>query len=303
MTFMTHKPRLSLVNTYKKVLYESIISEGGNALEQVNSVVPVEFLHATRRAALESINLGSVDYDIVGNTSKKLLGDVDISVSLDDIAKEYQILSIEKPEDFWKDLNYKLSSFGVDYTINKAFSQFHILAPLVDTSGKHLDAVNSDGDEIKGTPGFVQIDVFVGNKEWMKNILSGSPQDSKHKAVYRNLLLVAVVSNIPSEETDAKYSLNFRDGLKIIKYKRLPSGKTKNLESKVVMTSADEIGEWLFGVPWSEINSFEKLWDELNSSNFEHPESLPKIFQDYKQILLKNKKELPQELEIALGHE
>jgi hypothetical protein len=295
---MTLKQRL--VDLYKHSLYESIVLEGGNALDKVNSVVPVEALHPTIVGALESVGLGSIEYDIVGNASKAFLGDIDISVSLADISQAYKIESIKSPEDFWKELNFKLTSFGVEYTINKGFSQFHILAPVVDETDRHLDAVDSQGNISNGVPGLVQIDVFVGNKEWMKNILSGSPGESKFKAVYRNLLLVSIVSNFPSDEPDTKYSMNFRDGLKVVKYSRLPSGRTKNLESKVIISSADDLSEWLFGVPWSEINSFEKLWNELLSPTFEHQEIVPKILQDYRDTLIKANKELPDELVTTL---
>ncbi len=290
--------KLSLLETYKRNLY--FLLEGGNALEKVNSVVPLSALHPTIQGAFASIGLQGVEYDIVGNASKPFLGDIDTSVSLEDISKAYDITSIESSDDFWKELNYKLSSFGVDYTINKGFSQFHILANVVDDSGKALDAVTSDGQVTQGTPGQVQIDIFVGNKEWMKNILSGSPKESTYKAVYRNLLLVAIVSNIPSTEADSKYTMNFRDGLKVIKYKRLPSGKTKNLESKVIITNADDLAEWLFGISWSEINSFEKLWNELTSPTFDYSESIPKILTDYRTMLVGAGKELPQELITAL---
>lgn len=295
---MTLSSNFSLLETYKRNLY--LIVEGGNALGQVNSSVPLEALHPTIKGALESVGLGNVDYDIVGNASKPYLGDIDISVSLPDIAKAYNITSVDSVEDFWKDLNYKLGSFGVDYTINKGFSQFHVLAKVVDDQGNILNAVTSDGQETQGTPGLVQIDVFVGNKDWMRNILSGSPKESTYKAVYRNLLLVAIVSSLPSQDGTSKYTMNFRDGLKVIKYKTLPSGKTKNVESKVIITSADDLAEWLFGVSWNEINSFEKLWNELMSPTFDYSESLPQILQDYRKMLVGAGKELPQELVTAL---
>jgi len=290
--------KLSLLEIYKTNLY--ILSEGGNALDKVNSVVPLSALHSTIQGAFASIGLDGIDYDIVGNASKPFLGDIDTSVSLEDVAKAYDINSIESPDDFWKELNYKLDSFGVDYTINKGFSQFHILAKVVDKSGSSLNAVRPDGEEIEGIPGLVQIDIFVGNKDWMRNILSGSPKESGYKAVYRNLLLVAIVSNVPSKEPNAKYTMNFRDGLKVIKYKTLPSGKTKNIESKVIITSADELSEWLFGISWDEINSFEKLWNELMSPTFDYSESIPKILTDYRTMLVGAGKELPQELVTAL---
>ena len=88
--------------------------------------------------------------------------------------------------------------------------------------------------------------------------------------------------------------------IKVIKYKRLPSGKTKNLESKVIITKADDLAEWLFGISWSEINSFEKLWNELMSPTFDYSESIPKILTDYRTMLVGAGKEVPQELVTAL---
>lgn len=290
---MLRKKKYSLLEFYNKNL---VLSEGGNAFSSVNSVVPREAVDSTIKASLHSVGLGNVEFDLVGNFSKPLLGDIDISVSLKDVAEEYEIDSLDSPEDFWKELDVRLKSFGVEYAINKGFSQFHILTGVVDKSGKPIDAISSDGIVQVGTPGLVQIDVFIGNKSWMKTILSGAPDDSKFKAVYRNLLLVSIVSNIPSQEGNSKYLINFRDGLSVRKYNVLPSGKNEVVGKKVVIDNTDDLAAWLFGVSWSDINSFEKLWDELTGPNFEFPEVIPNIINNFKQTLAKSHKEIPEQV-------
>jgi len=290
---MLTKKKFSLLEFYKKGL---LLSEGGNVFDKVNSLVPREAANATIKLALRSVGLGNIEFDLVGNFSKPLLGDIDVSVSLKDVAQEYGIESIDSPNDFWKELDDHLKTFGVGYTVNRGLSQFHVLTEVVDDSGNVLDAVGPDGTVQVGTPGLVQIDVFIGNKEWMKTILSGAPDDSKFKAAYRNLLLAAIVSNAPSQDKNSKYVINFRDGLSVRKYNMLPNGKNEVVEKKVVLDNTDDLAAWLFGSSWSDINSFEKLWTELTGPNFEFPNELPKIVEDYKQILVKSHKEIPEQV-------
>ena len=266
----------------------SLLQEGGHAVAGVNSVVPKEHLESTVENALKMIGLGNIDYHVVGNKNKPLLGDVDVAINSKELVDAWK-LSSDDPDKFWKDVDAVLGLLpgSPSYKVNKGFSQFHVLVPLVNNQGTHLDAVTLPNGNVEvGNPGFVQVDFFLGDVAWMRDVMSGAPPSSQHKAVYRNLLLYSIVKNLPVKDpTTTKYALNFRDGVKLVRFEKVPSkkigapDKENVLDRKVVFNSADALSKFLFGddIPFSKVSSYEEMLDAMNSPGFKYPEKIEQI--------------------------
>lgn len=267
--------------------------EGGGAFTEVNSAVPKPLLDANIVRALELVGLADLRYEVVGNKHKEFFGDIDIATDSSDIASLLGIESSSRAE-FFKALQARLSPAQAATRVVPGLSQFHILSPLVDRSGNQIEAVDRDG-KTTGEPGMIQIDVFVGNLEWMAGINSGAPLDSKYKAVYRNVLLSSIVGRLvfPTEDPEVfeRYVLNFRDGMRkdlvrrrvartgTVKWEALPGGSTP------VTTSPDGLAATLFGpgTRWSDIESFEKLRSKFNSPDFKFPQFRDQIIDRFSQ--------------------
>lgn len=277
----------------------ALLFEGGNVFDEMNSVVPKSLLHANVQNALDEIGLQNIAYEVVGNKTKDFFGDIDISLDSKDIAEIVE--SPESEADFWNKLEDYLELRAKNgYSVNKGFKQFHTLAPLVDSSGAHVNGFNPDGTRTED-PGWIQFDFFVGNREWMKDLLSGSGPDSKFKAVYRNLLLAAIFSAIRWETEDGlkqRYTLDFKNGLKKITYeeKTTKTGRTKNVkvDEEIVPINSNELASMLFGegVGWSDISTIEGLWHHFDNS-FKYPELRNDIVDSYKKTLSKMNREVP----------
>jgi hypothetical protein len=120
--------------------------EGGN-LPGVNSVVPREHLESTVVNGLILANLKGLPYAVVGNKNKPYLGDVDIAVESQNVAKKIGFKG-SGAEDFWKKLDDHLKKSKIEYhKIVKGLTQFHIVIPLVDKRRTHLNAVEKDGKD------------------------------------------------------------------------------------------------------------------------------------------------------------
>ena len=176
---------------------------------------------------------------------------------------------------------------------------------MVDYSGKQINAIDKEGNSLP-EPGNIQIDVFVGDREWMRDFVSGAPKESSYKAVYRNILLAAMFSKLRwsmagNPSMYFRYILNPRKGLKQRVLRDVPGKKKPEIVSdEFVSTDANEIAAILFGdgVTWSDINSFEKLWALYNSSKFTDPEMRDSINAEFAKSLQRAGKELPKELGI-----
>ena len=266
--------RLTVADVFSN-LEKTTVTEGGAVFPSCNSAVPREMLDSTIRNALEMSGLYNLDYEIVGNKSKPFCGDVDIAIDSKQLTDE---MELERPESFWQALDDFLKYSDVNkYKVNKGLQQIHLLAPLVGQSGDKANAVDDKGEEFP-LPGLVQIDVFIGNLGWMKDLTSGAPAESRYKAVYRNLLLSSIARevkwDVPGENPDEyyRYSINFRDGLKKNRYKMVPpTGRQRKpqritMESDLISTDPNELASILFGkgVKWSDIESFEKLYAQLH---------------------------------------
>jgi len=259
------------------------IHEGGN-VGGVNSLVGKHNLLPTVQYGLRLSGLQDLDYSLVGNVNKEYLGDVDLAVSAEQVQ---DIIGSGSLESFWQDLEQFLSNKKIqNYKLVKGLSQFHIVVPVVDSKGVQqtniIDRQGSEGSE----PAYCQIDIMLGDLRWMKKALSGS-ENSKFKAVYRNMLLVDILSQIIFEtknpEIKRKFQINWKKGVQLVQFKMTPKGKKKKLKVFKIFGDMDQLAKVLFGrqKSFSDIDSFEKLWKELNSQSFRFKKFLPDIKQAY----------------------
>jgi len=288
---------------------EAELNEGGNVFDEMNSVVPKSLLEPSIERAMVLANLDGIKFEIVGNKIKPFFNDIDVAIDATDLLNYLGLP--EGTQEFWDELNTHLARSNVEkYSIIKGLKQFHILVPLIDSSGEQVRAFLPDGESRSDEPALIQIDVFVGNLQWMKDINSGAPESSKYKASYRNMLLASIASVVQwSIEGDSdneyfRYVMNFRDGLKRQKIKVIsPSGRRKKpkkekLSDQVVTSNPDDLAKILFGkgVKWSDMNSFEELYNLLTSKKFRFEKFLPEIIKEFRTSLEKQGMEVPKQV-------
>ena len=293
-----------LIDMYnKRQINEQSIVEGGHAFGNlINSVVPKQFLNSTIEQALKSIGLSNVSYKVVGNSSKPYLGDIDVAINSKELVSIYS-LDTDK-DSFWSSLDSRLEQYNVPYTVNKGFKQFHIATDVVDQQGAVQLAVDETG-KIK-TPkqkAKVQIDFFVGSIDWMQDVLSGSPERSKYKAYFRNVLLRSIVSLIRNpKKPNERFVLDFKSGIDLVKFEMVPPNPRQKTDQEKILSRtsyldvSNDLAKWLFGPShsWKDIESFEDLATLLKSSDFKYKSYLPEILEKFRKEVLKDKKEIPQ---------
>lgn len=275
-----------------------LLKEGGNVFEAVNSAVPRELLDVNIKHALQQAGFGDLKYELVGNVNKKFLGDIDIAVDKNQMMQTYGF----SEEDFWTQLE---SLIKTDHKIIKNLKQFHLMTELVDKTGKQIPAISATGEQQSGEPGFIQIDIFVGNLGWMKSVVSGAPVESKYKAVYRNLLLISAFAIIrwPKKSDPTVYNkltLDAKEGFKLVQKQMAGSStkRDKKVSEKLFSVDPDVVTQILFNksVKWPDVESFEKLWALFDSEQFRFKKFRPQIIEEFKTSLVRSKKELPSEL-------
>lgn len=290
------------------VVSESDLNEGGNVFTDMNSVVPKPLLEPSIENALALAGLKGIRFEIVGNKMKPFFNDIDIAVDSEDLIKHLDLTPTE--QDFWDELNDHLARSKVSkYSLIKGLKQFHILVPLIDSSGKQVRVFLPDGSR-GDEPAMIQVDVFVGNLGWMRDINSGAPEASKYKASYRNMLLASIASVVrwdvgPDGDNEYyRYVMNFRDGLKRQQIRVVPpSGRQKKpqlekVADEVITSNPDDLAKILFGngVKWSDMNSFEELYNLLTGPKFRFGEFLPQILDEFKTSLVKRGMDVPAEM-------
>jgi hypothetical protein len=280
----------------------SLIFEGGNIFEGANSTVPRELLEHNIENALRQSKLKNIRYELVGNVNKPYLGDIDIAVNQQELVEKLKL----NPETFWEDLDafLKKSAAG-EYKILKGLKSFHLLSPLLDLKNKQLPAMDRKGKTRKSNePGLIQIDVFIGELEWMRDLLSGAPKESKYKANYRNILLGSLFAKLQwqSKKDPAvhyKFTASPREGFKIVQREQVPGAKKpKKKSEKVFSVDSNTVAKLLFGssIKWNDINSFEKLYKLIMSDKFRFKEQQGEIFDEFKKTLKRNKLKIPKEI-------
>ncbi len=272
------------------------ILEGGAAIGDTTSQVPKQYLNSTIKQGLKDAGLSGMKFNVVGNVSSDFLGDVDISVDIEELSKKWNLPKPYYSTEFWEAIKNKIQKLQGS-KVTTGLKIFHIPAKLVDDSGKRLPSYKN-GKEIPNTEGTIQIDIFVGNLDWMKDILSGKTQDSNFKAVFRNIFLLTIVSTIGRYKTkpntkgefeEHKYALQISSGVeKVITKYVPPTGRAKkpqiaSVDRKPFITDQNELATWIFGKgkTWKDIDSFEKI-----ANNFEQNSYFNKKYGNYKEEII-----------------
>lgn len=280
---------------------KKVLNEGGN-IAGVNSAVPKQYLNSTVENGLKLANMNKLSFTVVGNKNKPFLGDVDVAVNGEDVAREIKFRGSDI-NDFWAELDKYLKKQNKlkGYKVVKGLKQFHIVVPLVDNNQKQLPAYDKSGNEIN-SEGFVQLDIFIGDLNWMKDALSAPPNDSKYKAVYRNLFLVDILSQLQFKTKDPdikrKLQINWKEGIELVDFTTDEKGKRKKLKVKKVTGDMDKFAKFLFGSSYSfkNIDSFEKLYKLFMSNKFHFPKMRKIILGAFKQTLQRYKLDIPTEI-------
>ena len=274
----------------------------------IKSTVPRVHLESTIKNAISLAGFDGLKFEIVGNKSKPFLGDVDIAIDLNEL-KKFIVIN-DSNEDVWDLLGEYLTSRKVkEFSIIKGLKQFHLSVPLVDDSTTELNGFDKNGNQM-AYPGMIQLDVFVGDRNWMKSILSGTESDSEFKAVYRNLLLTAITSQIkwpnPLGPSGAykRYTMDFKEGLRLRGYKTIPpTGRRKKpkrelLEDIILSNDPNMLIKILFGneYNWSNADTFEKMYQLFSGPGFKYKKFKNEIIQDFIGNLKKLEKPIPEKV-------
>lgn len=278
-----------------------------NLFEQTNSFVPKQMVSTTISKALADLFPGSLHYVVVGNINKDVAGDIDIAIHEESLR---QITGFYKHQssytDFWdylKNWLYTYSKF--DYVINKGFKQISFSVPLFEQSDKKIwegvenQAWARDKDGSLANPlnlAWVQLDVLVGDANWMKDFLSGPGEGSHYKALYRNALIKAVVYQKFLTTDNGLLGYHMIDFRKGIKYRlKTEDGKGEATDT-LVISDANLMANLFFNVPsWEDINSFEKVISLIRADTWVGPKK-SSVIKAFVAELTKKKINIPIEL-------
>jgi hypothetical protein len=289
----------------------TILNESGNAIEDSRPLTQPEVI-ATYEWVEKNIfpSLGlegrGIDASPIGSFGKKkddaTSGDIDIAVSVDKIAG---INGIAIP-DVLEFINNKLKSQGFSTLVLKGFEQVSFGAPI-------------GGDKKSGT---AQVDLMLStNLDWSR-FMYYSPNfkeaESKYKGLYRNTLLMSIISESMKEVTKTT------DKGDVEEYKqtviRLEKGvfqvaktfmgkkgalvKTASLlhdQDRFITSVPEEVTELAFGkgVKPSDIMTFEGAWSKFESSEFPYKDRKLDILKRFKAYILSSKMPIPTEAEEA----
>jgi hypothetical protein len=292
---------------FSEFLNESKLNEGGNSIADAR---PVEYkeLESTyeyiKKKVFPLIGLdGNEDASPIGSFLKKAddqtSGDIDIAIYADKVAGQFG-LTLEEVLNF---IDEKLKGAGYDTKVAKGFNQVSFGAPI-------------NGNFANGT---AQVDLMLSsNLDWSK-FMYYSPNfrenESKYKGVYRNILLMSIISEFKKEAT------KLTDSGEIEEYKqyvlRLEGGiyevgktlmgkkglvKTPTIlkdQEKFITNTPESVTEIAFGpnIKPSDIMKFEDIWMHFTDKGFIHKNMFEKILQRFKIYILSNKLPVPSEVE------
>jgi len=279
------------------------LEEGGHVFKMPASAIPRELVKPNLKRAMELAGLGNVQYELIGNQNKPVTNDIDVAVDMKDVAEAY---GIEDPGKFWDLVGPIIErKSNVQVSVNRAFQQFHLRVPFLDKNGQQLPTTLPSGEVIDDEPGFIQVDVFVGSKDWMRDTKSGSPADSKYKAKVRNIFLIDIFGSyrwsLPNDEPNTFWRYIFGDpsGLRLVQYRTDPTtGKSVKIREQVTTMDSKVVAEMLFGpgTTWADISSFEKLFSLFKSPKFKFPSKRDAILQTFVKSLKNAKTEVPTEV-------
>ena len=286
---------------------ESLVNEGGNAVEESRPLTQKEVIKTfewTEKNVLPLLGLdgNGVDYSPIGSYAKKTedvtSGDIDIAVSVDKIAGVNGLTF----EEVLPWLDEKLKSLGYSTKMVRGFEQISFGAPI-------------DGDYKNGIG---QVDLMLSTDLNWSKFMYHSPNfiigESKYKGMYRNVLLMSIVSEMfkesskltPEGDTEQykQYVIRLEKGIfqveKSFMGKKGSLIKTANLlkdQDKFITNTPEDVVELAFGegVKPLEVMTFEDAWNRLQSPKFPHKKKLDQILNRFKTYILASKMPLPSE--------
>ena len=219
------------------------------------------------------------------------MGDIDVAISTEQLNQLFGV-----NYDYDKKMFYdKLKQHADDNTpstvpkpafkINTGLDQLHLNVPIIDENGNPVKST-----EIPNEDGYVQIDLMIGDLNFMIKSLSGAP-DSKYKAALRNILLMNIMSNSYESTEDPnkmkRYQMNWKKGLQSADVITNEKGKQEKQNIKTVYTDMDDVAEFLFGdnVTFNDINTLEKLIKLVKGNTFRYKNKRTEILDDFKKEL------------------
>lgn len=288
-----------------KQFVAEILNEGGNAVEDSRPITQKE-IDGTYAFVIKNIYplLGlSEDFaKPIGSFKKKAAdqtsGDIDIAVLADRIAGQNG-LSLDEVLTF---MDSTLRGAGYKPATNLGFQQVSVGVPI-------------DG---KNNNGIAQIDLMLTDNLDFSTFMYHSPDftksESKYKGLYRNILLMNIISNSNRETTkltdqgeiqDYKsYVLRLNQG--VVSVAKTFLGKKGNLvktasllhdQDKFITSTPEVIAEIAFGpnIPVAELMTFEDIWRHTTDSKFIHKDKLSSILNEFKVRILATKVPFPTE--------
>ena len=283
------------------------LSEGGNAVEEARPLLQDEVIETYKwieKNIFPKLGLVGEGTDAfpIGSYGKKAQdqtsGDIDIAVSIDKIAGVNGI-SLDTVLDW---LDTKLKSLGYSTKIARGFSQVSFGAPI---NGNFKN-------------GIAQIDLMLSsNLDWSR-FMYYSPNfieaESKYKGMYRNTLLMSIVSESMREVTKTtptgeveeykSYVIRLEKGIyqvaKTFMGKKGSLVKTATLlhdQDKFITNTPTEVVKFAFGegVNPSDVMTFENIWSIILRPNFIHKSKLNNILKRFRDYLVSAKMPIPSE--------
>lgn len=281
--------------------------EGGNAIGDARPLTQEEVI-STYKWVEKNIfpKLGlegsGIDATPIGSYAKKLphvtSGDIDIAVSIDKIAGVNSI-TFDSVLDW---LDKKLNSLGYSTRVARGFSQVSFGCPI-------------KGDWKIGVG---QVDLMLsGNLDWSR-FMYYSPNfiesESKYKGLYRNVLLMSIVSEALKEVTKLtdkgeveeykQYVIRLEKGMFAVKKTFMGKRgitKTASLihdQDKFITSAPEDVAHFAFGdnVNPSDIMTFENIWKHFNSPSFPHKSKFESILKRFKDYIIYSKMPIPTEV-------
>lgn len=284
-----------------------LLIEGGNAVEEARPLKQDEVIETYKwveKNVFSKLGLDGEGIDAIpiGSYGKKpqdvTSGDIDIAVSIDKLAGANGIAI----EDVLEWLDNKLKSLGYSTKMARGFVQVSFGAPV---SGNFKNGV-------------AQVDLMLsGNLDWSR-FMYHSPNfiesESKYKGMYRNTLLMSIVSesmrevtkSTPSGEVEEykSYVIRLEKGIyqvaKTFMGKKGSLVKTATLlhdQDKFITNTPEEVVKFAFGetVQPSDVMTFENTWKLVMDPGFKHVAKLSGILKRFRDYLLAAKMPIPSE--------
>lgn len=281
--------------------------EGGNAIEDARPLTQEEVISTYKwveKNIFPKIGLegGGIDATPIGSYAKKLphvtSGDIDIAISIDKIAGANSI-TLDSVLDW---LDKKLKSLGYSTRAARGFSQVSFGCPI--------------GGDWK--IGVAQVDLMLsGNLDWSR-FMYYSPNfiesESKYKGLYRNVLLMSIVSEALKEVTKStdkgeveeykQYVIRLEKGMYEVKKTFMGKKglvKTPSLihdQDKFITSAPEDVTRFAMGegVQPSDIMTFENIWKHFKGQSFPHKAKFESILKRFKDYIVYSKMPIPTEV-------